>query len=717
MNGSSKGSDDDVQITKVSPARPKKTMAWVSSSFDSFGPNVYSVPQMAPSSNKTSVSNKSGTSSGCQNSVRKTMSSSSKAVSKKRPRDDSQRNAVQHALFPNSSKSFQNTDLWADKYRPQSKADLAVHKKKVEEISEWLVKYSQYAKVCVSAPILLLTGPPGAGKTACVRVLCTELGFVMQEVSGTHDQAADQWISTENQSERSKVDTYQSQSQSSVFHNFLLRANKYRALDISDSSFKQRSGSVLDSNLSIGKKTVIVVEEMPNIFFRDSSQFHDILRKYKRCGKCPLIFILSDSNTNSSGIQKLFPKDLMYQLHIDSISMNPVAPTMLVKLLTKIANAEAGKCLVPSASVIETIAVSSGGDIRSALNSLQFACRRDTLDLGAKCAFSAKHLLKRQGSSSSGARLKYGSLKTGTCDGNSKEDLGLTLGLKDKAIFLFQSVGKILHFKRGNPTDHPRSPSLPSHLSHFDRDPLLVDPEDVAFKSQLSGDSLTSFLHENYVEFLSSVEDLERAAKYFSDADSLSALWAAREDLQNYSVSVALRGYIHSSSDVTRHDSTRRNLGWLPLHKSRWLSASKQAIENVTSARQLFKGYHWEPEVLCTEILPFLNLSNPTLHDPGQISFVQEMATFSRATQLSRLHLERLSEKDVVDDEEDDDKVTLNTKNMPQKDAIDAEDGTYLLGSQSQIQPLKKDENSSDEEAVIEEFEDEEDDFEDLMFS
>ena len=30
-------------------------------------------------------------------------------------------------------------------------------------------------------------------------------------------------------------------------------------------------------------------------------------------------------------------------------------------------------------------------------------------------------------------------------------------------------------------------------------------------------------------------------------------------------------------------------------------------------------GYHWDPEILLTELVPFINLTNPTLHDPGRI--------------------------------------------------------------------------------------------------
>ena len=31
-----------------------------------------------------------------------------------------------------------------------------------------------------------------------------------------------------------------------------------------------------------------------------------------------------------------------------------------------------------------------------------------------------------------------------------------------------------------------------------------------------------------------------------------------------------------------------------------------------------FAGYHWDPEVLLTEVVPYINLTNPTLHDPSK---------------------------------------------------------------------------------------------------
>ncbi|CAG5128615.1 unnamed protein product [Candidula unifasciata] len=643
--------DDDVQIVKVSPS--KKPVTWVSSSFDDFGFESLS-SQKSFSAPKTSVKSTNQERKGFTVSQSSIYKFATENKSLKRPRQQHVQQSSQYFSSPTAKllKPAVSLELWSEKHKPLSRADLALHKKKIEVVADWLAQNSENVTKH-KAPILLLTGPPGAGKTACIHVLCTELGIDIQEWSCNAEQSADQWSDGSFQAgERSSVDVYMSQSQTSLFHNFLLRANKYQALDLSTSlpSLVKQPSTELNSKTT-RKKCAVVVEDLPNIFFRDAQKFHEILRNYRYSGHCPLVFIISDTNNSSGSIQKLFPKDLQCQLNITNISVNPVAPTVLIKLLQGIVNKETreSKWTAPNAAVIEAIASSSCGDIRSAINTLQFACRTDTSDL--KALYPASATAKRKNkSSSTKSRSESGSgaSKENSQSGSSH---GL-LGAKDTSVFLFHAVGKILYFKRGDPKEHPNHENLPPHLKEYDRDPLLCVPEDVVFKSNLSGDYFNSFLHENYVEFLSSVEDLERAAQYFSDADYLSSVWTAREELQKYSVSVATRGYIHSNSEFSRHDSSGRKMGWKPLHKSQWFDVSKQASANVTSARQLFKGYHWEPEVLCTEILPFISVTNPTLHDTGQIAFVQEMTQFSQRKAVFRPHSERLDERDVIADAE-----------------------------------------------------------------
>lgn len=113
-----------------------------------------------------------------------------------------------------------------------------------------------------------------------------------------------------------------------------------------------------------------------------------------------MIFIVTDGP--HSPVAKLFPKQLVTSLDIHNIrytsrglmilysyqllylsccSFNPVAPTALMKLAQSVMKAEYvgsesghGRFVTPDKSVVEALVAGSNGDVRSLLNSLQFAC-------------------------------------------------------------------------------------------------------------------------------------------------------------------------------------------------------------------------------------------------------------------------------------------------------------------------------------------------------
>ena len=70
-----------------------------------------------------------------------------------------------------------NTSTWNMKHKPKKTSDLAVHPKKIEEVRSWL--FNAVNKKCGSNiatnSMLLLTGPPGCGKTATIDVLSSSL--------------------------------------------------------------------------------------------------------------------------------------------------------------------------------------------------------------------------------------------------------------------------------------------------------------------------------------------------------------------------------------------------------------------------------------------------------------------------------------------------------------------------------------------------------------
>ncbi|ROT80900.1 putative cell cycle checkpoint protein RAD17 isoform X2 [Penaeus vannamei] len=269
---------------------------------------------------------------------------------KKRPREAE--------IFSQCGKKVQQggTALWVELYAPTTRDDLAVHKKKVQEVENWLVESMAGMK---GRRFLLLTGPAGCGKTATIKILAREAGLTAQE-----------WINPTSTSYKSAFmdqeniwisgDTVVPGSQTSQFRDFLIRTSKYRSV------------------CGTGKAgNIILIEDFPNAFLRDPSEFHMMLRQYK--ASSPVVFIMTDSTNQQSSAKHVFPVNLQQDLSIINIQFNPIASSLLVKALSRIASMES-VCSgqpIPPKEALQTLADASGGDVRSAVNALQFAAKKD----------------------------------------------------------------------------------------------------------------------------------------------------------------------------------------------------------------------------------------------------------------------------------------------------------------------------------------------------
>lgn len=463
-------------------------------------------------------------------------------------------------------------------------------------------------------------------------------------------------------------------SQLQQFQDFLLRANKYSCL--------QMSGDTIGSH-----RKVILVEDFPNQFYRQPGSLHDILRRFVRTSRCPLVFIVSDSVSADSSSRRLFPRDVQEELCIHNISFNPVAPTTMMKVLSRISALEVemsgGRLLVPDHPLLEKLCSGSSGDIRSAINSLQFSCVPD-LSLERSLLKSFKERSSQMSAGKGCTKANRGKSKRKT----TAEEEEQAIGGKDASLFLFRALGKILHCKRGLPegteavTAAAQEASLPAHLSEHQREPLLLDPELVVERSHMSADLFSLYLHQNYLDFFCEAEDVDRASQYLSDADLLCANWTTRSLMCDYSSSVATRGLLHSNSQQV-------TVGFRPLHKPHWLDVHKKYRGNCLAVQALFRNYCLTPVGLQTELLPYLaKLSNP-MRNQAQIDLIQDVGQLCLRRRPDRFKLEAVADKEWGQTPED-----------SEEEEVPNEEGL----SSSQSQPSSTQALLQAEELLIEEY-------------
>ncbi|NXA22011.1 RAD17 protein, partial [Ibidorhyncha struthersii] len=537
-----------------------------------------------------------------------------------------------------SNKSRQNwsqsqDEPWVDRYKPETQNDLAVQKKKIEEVETWLKMH-----IFQSQPKQVILLKLAARDIKAYK----QVGFDFISISerNLNLSVVQEWtnpVSLDFTKEDlrnmfghdSNFHTFPSQAQAALFQDFLLRANKYNKL--------QMLGEPSEND-----KKLILIEDIPNQFYRDPSSLHEILRRFVRTSRCPLIFIISDNFSGDSNQRLLFPAEILEELCISSISFKPVAPTNMMKVLNRIAATEANmnreKTLALDRTSLELLCRGCAGDIRSAINSLQFSSVKD-------CSLEKEFWSRKKRSSTLKCEAAAVSKVRKKSKSDTSEDQEIqAIGGKDASIFLFHALGKIIYCKR-EPVSESEIPQLPAHLSEYRRDTLLIQPEGIVEKSHMSGSIFNLYLHQNYVDFFSDIDDVVRASEYLSTADVLCSNWSTRLVMEKYSASVATRGVIHSNTSraFAHHQG---GLGFRPLHKPQWFFINKKYQENCLAAKSLFSSFCLPPECLQTELLPYLAMLANPMRNQAQIAFIQDIGRLPLKRHFGRLKLETLTDKD-----------------------------------------------------------------------
>ncbi|VDM95958.1 unnamed protein product [Thelazia callipaeda] len=364
-------------------------------------------------------------------------------------------------VVPYRSGCSEITDTLIDRFTPSNFWELAVNPRKIDEVRRWIQKKLVRTREC---KLLLLTGPTGSGKTITVKLLCRELKLELAEWSTAnfydlfYDPNGDEVICEESQTRK--------------FAEFL-KLSDY--------------GSMQECNL----QKVVVIEQLPNIFYEDPSILHSVLQNTVRNTVCMYIFIMSDVDSCwYLNPKRILPANIRVQLGFDEISFNASAVTFLSKALQRIA-------LLMKVNIsplqIKKIAGNSNGDIRAAINNMHLCI-----------------------------------------DDNQKVIETIPLH-SSTLVDSYHCLGKLLYAKRCNKASENCSKTekylnVERKKTHSRNYPLKDDINQVLEKCGLNGEKLAMFLHEHEPNFVPSLSSYQKILNNISVVDSAFSRWETRMD-------------------------------------------------------------------------------------------------------------------------------------------------------------------------------------------
>ena len=345
--------------------------------------------------------------------------------------------------------------------------------------------------------LLVLKGPAGSGKTTTISLLSKAMTFDTSEWRSP--TVADTGIN----------------SFSAQFDDFLNRGRAFGTLDLfSSMPHAEISGTAMQEEAG---NRILLVEEFPSTMTLSSSalaSFRKVLLHYLAAAVPPrsaafeqskaylntyppIVLIISESlltsataSTDSFTAHRLLGPDLCNHPYATILEFNPIAPTLVTKALELAIKKEARiskRRRIPGQAVLKRL--SELGDVRCAVNALEFSCLRSDADsdLGGRTAAKTKRSNKTSSSSTN----------------TEKESLELVTQ-REATLGIFHAVGKVVWNKREesritDPQLEPL-PKPPNHMAAFSR-PMVPQVETDELLNEIGTDiqTFTAALHENYV--------------------------------------------------------------------------------------------------------------------------------------------------------------------------------------------------------------------------
>lgn len=371
---------------------------------------------------------------------------------------------------------------WAERYEPTSLDELAVHKKKVNDVQQW---FEGTASGRLKQKLLVLKGPAGTGKTTTVSLVAKALGMnaVFWQNPGPTETAI-------------------SGSVAAQFDDFLNRGGHFGSLAFDGSTQNESNPQIL------------VVEEFPASTSRSSNA--DALRtalqrllsrnggvtaqpfqsSNSQASTHPVVIIISETLLSSSTAfsdsftaHRLLGPEILNHPAATVIEFNPVAQTFIHKALDLVVKKEARNSLrrrIPGPAVMQHLA--EMGDVRNAVNALEFLCIRSDNNSDWSGSVAGKGKKSSKGAAAL-TDMERDSLKL--------------VSQRETTLDMFHAAGKVVYNKREDPrvldSRAEPPPKPPDHLMHLYT--IKVSQVDIEALFNETGTDIQTFissLHENY---------------------------------------------------------------------------------------------------------------------------------------------------------------------------------------------------------------------------
>ncbi|PVU90967.1 hypothetical protein BB561_004632 [Smittium simulii] len=508
--------------------------------------------------------------------------------------------------------SVVNQGIWWADLIIENRAQLAVHKKKVDQVFDWLDKAINFPNIYKNHRMLVLLGPTGSGKTATLKCLAHELNSeIIEWINPTIDSSNNQKSKTDFNTDSILV--------SKQFSYFLQQAKRYSSLQFIKTSQSSDITPSFPTNTQISdsktlKNKIILVEDLPNVGnFQTKLGFLNAIRNFlclPADSSFPLVLIFSETgsvdqlsaeldfkknnytnnrssisnnfDSDSLSIYNILSKEILDSQYCQKISFNSVANTILQKLLLRTAFDKGTQVVEfnknPSNSLksklhlsnkaesqIKKIAEISMGDIRTGLNNLQLVWPEVIIANTSSCKVSSSNPLPESIENSSATTESNNSqfLSDFEFDEliNKNKSSKYKNGLSSFIMTGFKSnVDSFVN--EGSSADHNLNLfhalgkvlyAKRSTADDGDRGALLSHPNTILQKLSVDFDTFNLYLHQNFPLFTELVEEYENISDIFSECDIISQSGFINPQYQNLTSSISAMLSVRSLMELRQN--------------------------------------------------------------------------------------------------------------------------------------------------------------------